>query len=359
MLEEILDYLNKSTRDITIIKQCEEYAIIEEERVGKKYKIAKQYMETYDITKDNPNMKIFFNRGFKFGEYIEILISYLDVLDHYPDDFEMGEFQIGDKLVKIDRPSLLFDLSMAGFGHDKYYSNGDYWTISIKGITTDNYEEYISKALFLFGYYNQSTISDAYPECYEFLGEEYFGYAIDEDILKTRREDCEEYEDKNFKDLKYYEAISFYNEGMILHGHEISFQYFYKVLEHFFLICRQDEFKAYINDYNTCGNITDFIDRVTNVYKQNEEIQLKILLKSIQTEINSLINSAYTQEIISSNDISIFSDGLYKYRNTIVHGKRDERFNVKVPSYIGDSKEEFWNIAVNQIAEILIKKYCF
>lgn len=158
--------------------------------------------------------------------------------------------------------------------------------------------------------------------------------------------------------MKYYEALAFYNEGMRLHQHEIAFQYFYKVLEHFFLVCRQDEFKNYIAEYNTNNNINRFIDAVTSVYKQGEEIQLKTLLVSIKTEILPLINQAFTDGVIAESTVEKFSDELYLYRNTIVHGKSDERFSIKIPSYIGASDEKFWTVAVNKIAEILIRKYC-
>ena len=44
----------------------------------------------------------------------------------------------------------------------------------------------------------------------------------------------------------------------------------------------------------------------------------------------------------------------YIYRNTIVHGKSDDKFSVKILSTIGVDKEKYWNMA----AEKLIVKYC-
>lgn len=90
------------------------------------------------------------------------------MLYYNPNEFEMYDFTIGDVKIQVGQPSFLFDVAMKGFDNDKYYESDFYWTISLKGITEENYEEYLTKALFLIGYYNQSTINDEYPECEKF-----------------------------------------------------------------------------------------------------------------------------------------------------------------------------------------------
>ena len=182
---------------------------------------------------------------------------------------------------------------------------------------------------------------------------------MDEEVLDERREKSEEFNNRVFTDLNYVEALSFYNAGMSIKEKEISFQYFYKVLEYFFLICRKDEFISKIGQYNQSNNIDEFIQEVTSIYKQNEEIQLSILLKSINSDLQKQINDAYREGYIKQNTLDSFSDSLYLYRNKIVHGKSDERFIIKLPSLVGNEEEKYWTNTVNLIAEILIKKYCF
>lgn len=142
-------------------------------------------------------------------------------------------------------------------------------------------------------------------------------------------------------------------------GSEISFQYFYKVLEYFFLISRQDEFKSLIGDYNSTNKIDDFITAVTKIYQQNEETQLTILLKSIESDISVYINDAYNDGIISNSNVDEFAGSLYLYRNKIVHGKSDTKFELKLPTLIKGKEERFWEKYIVLIAEILIKKNCF
>lgn len=358
LIEEICDSLYRDSDNIDIISENDDYAIIHEERIGKNYKVIPQYDNMDDLVQANPKLKIYEDRGFKFGDYVELLFGYESMLYYNPEDFVFYEFKIDNVIVKIDNPSLLFDIAMNGFCNDKYYESGDYHTISLKGITEDNYEEYLTKALFLIGYYNPSINDESYPGCFEFLGEMYYKYAADEDEIKERRKISQNFNTKEFKCIKYHEALAFYNEGKVLFGHEISFQYFYKVLEHFFLTCRQDEFRTIICDYNSKNDINEFIDKVTQIYRQNEDCQLLVLLQSIETDISTIVNEGYTKGYVNDNTVKAFSDALYMYRNTIVHGKSDDKFSVKIPSTVGSDKEKYWNMAAEKIAEKLIVKYC-
>lgn len=177
MIDRIFSDINRDSEEVSVIKKTKEFAIIEEERIGKKYKITEECLDTDKLLSDNPKLKIYEDRGYKFGDYFEILFNFESMLYYSPEDFKMNIFNIGDVEVQVDHPTVLFDLAMKGFGNDKYYESSSYWTISLKGITEDNYEEYLTKALFLIGYYNQSTTDDQYPECFEFLGEYYYKYA--------------------------------------------------------------------------------------------------------------------------------------------------------------------------------------
>ena len=44
------------------------------------------------------------------------------------------------------------------------------------------------------------------------------------------------------------------------------------------------------------------------------------------------------------------SNGLYMYRNKIVHGKSYDKFKIKLPSLIVENTERFWNYVVSSIA---------
>jgi len=358
LLEDICKSLYREKNEVELVAEDEDYVVLNEKRIGKNYKVIANYENRDLLVKNNPKLKVFEDRGFKFGDYVELLFDYDSMMCNDCDEFVFSEFEIDDVKINITNPSFLFDVVMNGFSNDKYYDNNYFYTISLKGITEENYEDYLTKALFLIGYYNPSVNDTSYPECYEFLGELYFKYAEDESIIERRRKDNPSYSDKKFNDIKYPEALAFYNEGKVLFGHEISFQYFYKVIEHFFLICRQDEFRNIITEYNSRNNINEFIDKVTKIYRQQEDSQLKVLLESIEPDIQAIVSECKKNGYIIEDSVDAFSDALYLYRNSIVHGKSDDKFVVKTPSSIGLKQEKFWNLATEQIAEKLIVKYC-
>lgn len=352
LLKRLSHELYRNHDSVEVIQNGDGYSIFTEARVGKKYKVTDKYPD--DFLKDNSKIKVFEDMGVKFGDYIEVFIEYYDLCDELT-VFPMREFSMDGITVKIGHPSFLFDLVFDGF--DKNYESSDFYTISLKGVTEENYEEYLTRAIFLIGYYNPPLEIEDYPHSSMYAREYDWSYVPDEDaILKRRQSDA--FVNMRFNNVRYPEALAFYNEGKKLLGLEISFQYFYKVIEHFFLICRREEFETLINKYNTNSNIDYFIDKVTSIYKQNEDVQLKELLLSIEADILDIIESCYNGGYITDKTVESFCQALYQYRNTIVHGKSDDRFSVKTPSVLGNPNEVFWSDIAEKIAEILIKKYC-
>ena len=58
-----------------------------------------------------------------------------------------------------------------------------------------------------------------------------------------------EYSSSHFSDINHLIAIRYYNEGMQIKDKEISFQYFYKVLEYFLITACRERFNIIISDY--------------------------------------------------------------------------------------------------------------
>lgn len=346
----------EENNNLKIIKEGEGYVIVKDNLLDISYKLSERYLANLDMEQDNSKLTKFKDRGFKFGDYLEVLIYYESVLT-YDKSLTLDEFTIGEVKVRINRPSDTFRIVMRELVADKYYDAHDLWTISLSGITKDNYEQYLTQALFLLGYFDGSIEVDDYPQVMEFFGEEYYRYALDEEELENRRNSNEQYEWGEFGVLNHTEVLSFYNAGMELKQNEISFQYFYKVLEYFFLISRETEFKSFISDYNNDQDIKKFISKVTAVYRQNEDIQLKQLLNTLP--LSNIIEETFNKGYIDSNTKEKFGQSLYSYRNRVVHGKKDEKFDVKTPSLLNNNEQSFWNSTVKDIAEMLIKKYCW
>jgi hypothetical protein len=319
-----------------------------------------------NLEEDNPKLKKFYCKGFKLGSRAEFFIDY-SVLYYESDDvvhsntFEMDEFKIGEVTVTIGEPSDMFRLIFKQLEDDKYL--GDWEsnsTIKLKGITNENYKDVLQQALFLLGFCNSSIYDDDYPSIRTFSGKYYSVGGTDEEIIEERKLKWgNQYTNMEFSESKYSEPINFFNSGMRIEGEEISFLYFYKVLEYFFIINYKDFFIHYIDQYNSNKDINKFIENVTGIYKKNEEQLLLSLLKSLETELSPIIKKAYTKGLIKSEELEEFSNELYLYRNSIVHGKGDTRYTLKVTDLIEHDIEMAWVEIVKSIAVKIIFKYCY
>lgn len=352
-IKEYIDYFD----NVEIIHENSEYIIVRDVYLDIKLKIAIDFLcNNTKMLEDNIRLKYFENRGFKLGNYVEIFLNYYHVLDG-DRNYELNDFMIDEVSVSISQPTDLFRMILHDADSDDYFDADKMWTLSLSGITENNYEEYLNNAIFILGYYNPSIEYFDYPTTYEFMGESLNIYANENDDVEVRRSGNKEFESKKFCKIKHHEALSFYNAAMKIFENEISFIFFYRVLEHFFLFVRQNEFINLIDDYNKSERIDDFIENVTKIYSYKEEFQLLSLLESIEDNISQLIGEAKENNIISNLIVSEFSNKLYSYRNSIVHGKNDTKLFVKTPCLVNNNEEMFWNKTVKSIAEVLILKY--
>ena len=354
---------NEILRDINSIKiiQCDdEYAEIYEDRVGSNIILTDKYWNPKEMSKLNNNLEIWKFRGFRFNDYIELLVDFNLHNLNVDSSLLLKNFYIGDVYVSVETPSFIFDTLSSRFYHDIFYEYKKYCTISLKGINSDNYEDYLSKALFILGTENPSYITEPFPTCYKFLGES----IIDDQYVNSQNFIAKRENNPlikfSFKDMKYAEPIAFFNEGKRLRDSEGAFLYFYKVLEYFFFICRKEDIKVKIDEYNIDKNLDNFLQYVNDKLRIRELEQLHFLINLNWEIINPMLkNSEFFNRDIIENSKN-FSKELYNYRNQLIHGKSELNYIRKTPKNLGASKEEeWWNTITEKIANIIIRKYCF
>jgi hypothetical protein len=128
----------------------------------------------------------------------------------------LTEFKIGEVSIKIGEPSETFQLVFKQLEDDGYLGDWeDHLTISLEGITHENYKSFIQQALFYVGHCNPSIHMDEYPKLTTFTGKYYnlSGFEDDE-VDEMKREFNTEMEKGLFKEFQYPEVISFYNKAM-------------------------------------------------------------------------------------------------------------------------------------------------
>ncbi len=249
---------------------------------------------------------------FKYGAYSEGV-----------KELKNCEFSIGDVKIKIGEPSVDFLEKFPIKEVGSYYE-----TISLDGVTEDSFQEIIEQAFFYITCMNPPLYPEECPELFN---------------ICNRVKDFQQMEDiKNFSDsnnvfphLQYSDAIAFYNFGIGCSSNELSFLYFYKTLEHFFIIHQAD----------------------MEVRKKNELSQLKSLLKTMESQLIEILNEAKRLELYTG-DINEFCKKLYEYRCSIVHGKSGFKEEIVLRARFKPEENDNWNKIIKALAEKIIIRFC-
>lgn len=313
--------------------------------IGKKIAISRKSIgDPEELMKINSNLKILNYQGYKIGNYVELVLpGFVNSSSFYQDVYDNKElcFYIGEAKISIRAASDMFiflnDIKSGYYTYtDKYLH-----TISLKDIKETDYADYYNQALFILSMLPQNYCKNE-----------------DSDIVYENFE-YNKINNVHFANMNYNEVFYFYNEAVKIFDREISSLYLYKVLEYFFLIVRKKEFEIIIDDYNKDKEISRLITKITNLYRDDELNQLNILITSIEDKIYTIIQKAVKLNITNDFSSDSFALALYKYRNSIVHGKSDQKFDLKIPnSFFGSEIDLFWKDSLKQIAEILIFKFC-
>lgn len=294
------------------------------------------------------------NAGVYLDGFSEFLITIkpqgMGRYNYYDFDRRLGfgfNFKIGDILVSISKPSNMFRFIFKSL---KVIESWDScYTISLNGIAKDNVNEYLQEALFFIN----ATVK-----------------FIDLGFNEKEKVEYNINLTKNSRIIKlpkanYNEPICFYNYSENLLG-EPYFHYNYKVLEYFFFINQGNKIQSL---YQQC-NTVELLKGLNKICNTKETASLNLLLNNDQMKnhiqyilsynIEKLPYALEEGEKCGSIDINKFSKYLYEYRNSIIHGKGDFNFDLKVPSLIEDTLPSIkWNSLVEALALYYIGYFCY
>ena len=296
-----------------------------------------------DWRQENASLAAFPGRGFHLKSRAEFF-SWDWHLDHE----EVDDLRIGNTDVRIQAPSDLFRLLNSYVALDDNFVGWDaYHTVYLSGVDRDRVAAILEQIVFLLQRYYPSSYRSDHPEIGRFLGE-------DDDLS-----------DQPEKELgattaipyaEYSEAIAFYNRGVTIHD-DISFIYFYKTIEHFFLINRKGEIERLVRQYAT--NVEQLMSKLLAVYRESDRDYLKYLLDSMSAKTRGLRETAFKSGLIPENTTDALAEGLYAQRNSLAHGKRDSGFQLAVPNILSDWQNVGWYLIARQLAEVCIENFCY
>jgi len=249
----------------------------------------------------------------------------------------MLEFSIGNASVKISEPSSIFKLIFKKYISCDYDGWWEYFnTINIEGVSRNKLNKHLQQSLFINNIYNSSK------------GKSILKFGV-ESQLRTYPNNYD-YNGLNinsvFPESNYEKPLAFYNEAF--NGtDETAFLYYYKVLEVFFCISKGKSelicLEKLLMKLNFGNDVTDVIGCEFKSYMLEKD------------DINNI-----DCENVS---IKIFAEKLYKYRNSVAHGKDDINLLSHIPMNLieqDDAKKmRGWNEITKKLAYICIKYFCF
>lgn len=384
---DYLDFENAKDieRIITYTKSCTEKIFC---YAAKEKLYCERNLETVKVWSDKLNsfnnryIKGFYNQGSKLGEFLIEENRNIDSRRNKEEEEKLYlKFDIGQVKVVVSAPTQIFKLMFMQiniFGVDSFWDK--FLTIKIIGAKKADLNQYMQQAMFILNIYNDNKLLFGIEDRLRHEPNKY-DYTPNERYL-------------HFEETAYIAPLSYYNEASNL-TNEASFLYYYKVLEYFFIICQKDKLKNIIKKFDVEENLiklkneiseqekllriskndNSLINEIGKIYNTQEEICLNKVLESINENgvVLKLINEFFCIEMLESDDagnidihkisIRTFGNKLYKYRNSIVHGKSDFKFNSRVPDYLEDYHEsikiECWNYIMQKLALLCIKKFCY
>ncbi|WP_044810242.1 hypothetical protein [Bacillus toyonensis] len=303
--------------------------------------------EEYNFEVDNKGLIVYPYKGFYFKKYAEFFIED-ENLKGYLRERDI-EFSIGGVKVSVGKPTNIFKLiknnNYEEIVHevDWYYEWDDFYTISFDEINKEDVENYLQQALYIISNYINTCPT---------IGFDLRSWNEKEEMGFERSE-------KNYNVAIHSDVITFYNEAKKPGNLDKALNY-YKVLEYFFMINREDEILFAVDNYNKRRNKADLISNISKIAKENEETSLKLLIERVNPRITEVIEDAFEKKLIKENSHLAFAEELYSVRNDFVHAKQNHRrFEVWVPSILKEEEKYEWIHILEKVAMECIKEFCF
>lgn len=309
-----------------------------------KYKTLLSYRLKQGIKEGSSKIDVLDHCGFFTRGYGEYLLTYTTWDMNYP---KFDSFKIDNVNVTIGRPSNLYRFIFNYFWNDDGLVDGwnSFYTVKVENCTREELEGILQQALLCIATYVPPEIKGDYPEIIPFQFED------DHWVWNDEPELPEKYD---FPKTNHHEPLAFYNRAR----KSDDLLYYYKVLEYFFIINKKSEIQMLVSDYNIDSKIDKLMNSITKIYATKEDRLLENLLSNING-IDEIIERAYKEEIIQVKDLTTFSNKLYEYRNSIVHGKKDARFELTVPTILNqDTNDNRWKGIIRILAEKVISQFC-
>ena len=320
----------------------------------------------------NKKLKIFNDIGFQLDNYLEILMKYSVTNyelcsgdnDSHCETFDLNNFIIGDNKIEIAHPSDMFKLIFLDYESDDFFTGWeDLITIKIIARSNNNLESLLQQSLFWIQQMCPSVYDTDYPKIATLCYESSEGTIYPGELPDSKKIYADEYRSLTFKESINPEPIYFYNAARSINDLDISFLYFYKILEFYFILAQKKLIKSEVDKYNLDHKLDRFITNMYNEYfGKNELALLRQLVSEVYSKdfIDDIVDESFKDALIIENNTETFCSSLYDHRNSIVHGKFEyKKINLDLPNTLNNKMNKLWTEIIEKLSFYLINKFCY
>lgn len=150
------------------------------------------------------------------------------------------------------------------------------------------------------------------------------------------------------------EPLRFFYNGLAQIDDTAACIYFYRVLEYFSFFTNSAQMRKLRHD-DTLSD-AEFARRVLDLVSRDEKGPIFKLVSSLVDV--GLLSGAASQGLIGKNEVNILCETLYKFRNSIVHGKYGGEYALQSGTVIGEDPQILrWRGLLRTLAKRAIEQY--
>ena len=152
------------------------------------------------------------------------------------------------------------------------------------------------------------------------------------------------------------EPLRFFYQAQQRTDHVAACINLYRILEYYAFSLSSDELATLRMD--SAVDNEQFRQKARTLLRRNEEKDLAILIKKLITIEDFPLQEAVSHRLIDEPTPRALASGLYKFRNSIVHGKNDPNFYLHSTSVFQDSMIVFnWRFVLQDLAKAALDLY--
>lgn len=290
------------------------------------------YPSLKSIAEHTPAFKDHSLYGFSLGAYSEFFI-YVD----WGQKVQNVTFFLGDIEISLGEITPLAQYIYDGNEVKHYHPPvSELKSIRISAPTSENIESILLYAILKLRNH------------YEFVFDVFTFYLKDEDVDEEECTEEDVSEIEKFKaPISDIEPLRLVYKGIIESETANAFLHFYRVLEFYSALTYQNDISAMRSDHNISSK--EFVSKILQIFNKDERSMICKLVSKIADA--AMIKFALSENLIKSKDITVFSNALYDFRNSLVHAKYDQKINIYTESLFENNPSiEAWKKVCEDLA---------